>query len=431
MNNKIRKLFSMIRKYGLLITLKKFFKYIHGKYLHKLNIFSYIHAKLNYQKLKKEIEIVLQGNYDRVIIWKSSFGWNVPLFQRPQHIAKCFANSNCLVFYEITNITDDIKTYEKIQENLYLINLSNNSIKNLLFNELKKINKPKYIQFYSTDHVMSLDEMKNYILDGYKIIYEYIDDLSPLIVGTKELPSNIKEKYEYMLSDTENVFTVVTADNLEEDVVSKRGREKLVFSCNGVDYSHFKNIDLNFNFDKNFLNIINQNKPIIGYYGALASWFDFDMVKYLAKEKPEYNIVLLGVKYDNCFDKAGLNKFHNIYFLGAKPYNILPNYASHFDVCMIPFLINDITQATSPLKLFEYMALGKPIITTQMKECKKYKSVMIANNKEEFVSLVEKALAISKEHNMDYFNLLQKEALANTWQEKAQAIINLLKKYEN
>ena len=311
-----------------------------------------------------------------------------------------------------------------------ILNFNNSAIKKLIFKELQNLNKPKYIQFYSTDCTISLTELKQYIQDGFKIIYEYIDDLSPLLVGTKELPINIKEKYNYMLKDTKNVFVVVTADEIKKDVVSKRGEEKLVFSCNGVDYDHFTNIDNNFIFDKKFVNILNEKKPIIGYYGALASWFDYNMIIDLATKRPNYNIVLLGIKYDDSFDKSDLSKYSNIYFLGSKNYDILPNYAYKFDVCTIPFLINDITQATSPLKLFEYMALGKPIVTTSMKECKKYNSVMIANNNSEFISLVDKAIHISKENDEKYYNLLNKEALENTWEEKAKLIIDLLKKYE-
>ena len=78
------------------------------------------------------------------------------------------------------------------------------------------------------------------------------------------------------------------------------------------------------------------------------------------------------------------------------------------------------------------MALGKPTVTTAMKECKKYKSVFISNSKDEFVELVDNAIKISqnRDNNKDYFNLLNKEALENTWEAKALAIIDLLKKYE-
>ena len=430
MKYKINKIISIIKKDGLLVAIKKIYKFIQAKYLSKINLFGYIYITLNRKKFKIKVNEILNGSYDRIIIWRSSFGWNVPLFQRPQHIANNLANNNCLVFYEVTTVTDKVKTIKKIKNNLFLVNFNNIAMKKLLFKEIKKINKPKYIQFYSTDATLSVTNVKSFINDGYKIIYEYIDDLSPEIVGTKDLPINIKEKYEYILKDTKNVFVIVTADEIQKDVVSKRGTEKLAFSCNGVDYDHFKNIDKNFSFEKNFINILNSKKPIIGYYGALASWFDYEMVKFLAKQRPNYNIVLLGIKYDDTFDKANLSEYPNIYFLGPKNYDILPNYANHFDVCTIPFLINDITQATSPLKLFEYMALGKPIVTTEMHECKKYGSVMIAKTNEEFIELIDKSLLLNKEHNNKYFNLLNQEALENTWEEKAKIIINLLKNYE-
>lgn len=365
MRNKINKLMLIVKKDGLLCTIKKVYRYIKAEYLSRINIFSYIYVKLNNKKIKAEVNKILNGNYDRIIIWRSSFGWNVPLFQRPQHIANNLTNQNCLMFYEVTTVTDKVKTYKKIKDNLYLVNFNNKAIKKLLLSEINKVNKPKYIQFYSTDATMSIEELKHFIDEGYKAIYEYIDDLSPLLIGTKELPKNLKDKYEYMLNDTENVFAVVTADEIEKDVTKKRGNEKLVFSCNGVDYNHFANLDNEIELDEEFLSILNENKPIIGYYGALATWFDYDLLKYLAKQRPEYNFVLLGIKYDGSFDEANLAEYKNIHFLGAKDYFILPNYAKNFSVCTIPFLINSITNATSPVKLFEYMALEKPIVTTR------------------------------------------------------------------
>ena len=376
-------------------------------------------------------DILNNSKYNRIVVWRSSFGWNVPLFQRPQHISLNLAKQDCLVFYEITTMTDNVKNIKKMNDNLYLINFNNVAIRKLLFSMIEKINKPKYIQIYSTDCNMSLINLQKYIDQGYKIIYEYIDDLSPELVGTKVLPKNQLDKYNYMLENTKDILVVVTANELEKDVLTKRGNEKLVFSCNGVDYNHFKKIDENYEFEKEFQEILDSKKPIIGYYGALASWFDYDMVKELASKRPEYNIVLLGIKYDDSFDKANLNKYPNIYFLGSKEYAILPNYASKFDVCTIPFLINSITQATSPLKLFEYMALEKPIVTTAMNECKKYESVMIAENNEEFINLIDKSIELNKDKNNKYFELLNKEALENTWKAKAISIINLLKKYEN
>lgn len=427
MKDKLSKFKSLIKKYGFVQTIKKIISYILSKIINIFNSMNFIRNRNVSTKLDKILE---KNNYDRIIIWRSNFGWNVPLFQRPQHISLGLSKQKCLVFYEVTHFTDKIKDLEEINKNLILINLENKSIQKRLFTKLQKIDKPKYIQIYSTDWNMRLTDLKKYVEKGYKIIYEYIDEINPILSGTKDIPINIKEKYEYMLSDKENVFVVVTADKLKEDIEEKRGMEKLVFACNGVDYEHYQNIDKTFEFDKKFKEILDQNKPIIGYYGAFASWFDYEMVSNLAKQRPEYNVVLIGSKYDNSLEESNIEKLDNVFYLGTKDYKILKNYADKFNVCTVPFIINDITKATSPLKIFEYMALGKPIITTDMNECRKYQSVMIAKNKEEFISLIDKAISLNTKSNREYFEILKKEALENTWQEKTKDIIKLLEKYE-
>lgn len=423
MKDKFSKFISLIKKYGIIKTIRKVSSYVISKLINILHSLNFIRNR----KVAKLIdEILRENNYDRIIIWRSNFGWNVPLFQRPQHISLNLSKQKCLVFYEVTNFTDKIKNIKKVNKNLILINLENRSIQKILFNKLQCIEKPKYIQIYSTDWNMKVEELKQYIQNGYKIIYEYIDEINPILSGTKEIPVNIKEKYEYMLSDKENIFVVVTADKLKEDIEKKRGREKLVFACNGVDYEHYQNIDKEFEFDKEFKQILSQNKPIIGYYGAFASWFDYKMVKKLAKKRPQYNIVLIGIKYDETLEQSRIQELNNVYFLGSRDYKILKNYANKFDVCTVPFIINDITKATSPLKIFEYMALGKPIVTTAMNECKKYKSIYIANNNEEFVEMIDKTIKLNKSEHNEYFKILEEEALQNTWQNKVKEIVQFL-----
>ena len=82
-----------------------------------------------------------------------------------------------------------------------LLNYANSAFSKLLFHELETCNVPKYIQFYSTDWTMPADKIKEYRRQGYGVIYEYIDDLSPHLAGTDELPVNVKDKYEMAMSD--------------------------------------------------------------------------------------------------------------------------------------------------------------------------------------------------------------------------------------
>ena len=421
MKTKISKLINVYKKYGFIGFMKKLYAYIKANYLDKISIKTLILSK----KYDKQIKEILEQKYDRIILWRSSFGYHVELFQRPQHIANNLSSNNCLVFYEVTTMSDKIKTIKKEKDNLYLFNFNNIKLNKILMNNLDKIIKPKYIQLYSTDWKLSVKNIEDYIKKGFGFIYEYIDHISPLLSGTKELPLNIIEKYEYVMNN-KNVYIVTTADLLKEDVIKKRGKERLIFSTNGVDYNFFKEKDKEYEFEEEFIEIINNNKPIICYYGALAKWFDYDIIKSLAKTN-KYNIVLFGIKYDESYDE-NIKDENNIYFLGPRDYKVLKYYAKKANVLIIPFKINDITKSTSPVKIFEYMALNKPIVTTNMNECRKYKSVIIAKNKNDFEKCIKEAL--SKQNDKKYIELLDKEAKENDWSNKALSIINEIKKGE-
>ena len=428
MKDNISKLKNLVKKYGLAGTIKKAAGYIYSNYLVKLSVKERIYVAVNKKKFIEGIDRILSKNsYDRIVIWRSSFGWDVPLYQRPQHIFSNFAKQRTLVFYEVTRFTDDVKRIKKQADNLYLVNYANTAFSKLLFQELEKCKAPKYVQFYSTDWTLPAAKIKEYMQQGYKIVYEYIDDLNPHLAGTDELPVNVKEKYDLAMTD-KNIFVVVTAEALKKDVIEKRGDVRLAFSSNGVDYAHFHDgCDPNFKCDEEFESILKKGQPVIGYYGALAKWFDYDLLKKIDQEN-KYQVVLFGIKYDDSYDKSGADQWKNVHFCGSRPYEILQNYAARMDVLTIPFLINDITKATSPVKLFEYMALNKPIVTTDMDECRKYESVLIGHDHKEFLEQLDKAILLKTDET--YKALLDKEALENTWEEKARTILEQLKKYE-
>lgn len=422
MKEKLSKLVNVYKKYGFVGFCKKLYAYIKANYMDKISF----KVMFNKKKYHNEIVSILKNNkYDRIILWRSSFGYNVPLFQRPQHIANNLAKNNCLVFYEVTTMTDKVKTLRKHSHNIFLINFNNKALNKILMQELKKVNKPKYVQLYSTDWKLSVENIKNYMNNGFGFIYEYIDDISPELAGTKNIPQNIIDKYNFVM-DNKDVYVVVTADALEKDVISHRGKTNMVFSSNGVDYDFFKTYNKNYKYESEFQEILNKKKPIIMYYGALAKWFDYDLIKKLAHTK-KYSIVLFGIKYDESFDEA-MNNEKNIYFMGPRDYKVLKEYAKYADILTIPFVINNITLATSPVKIFEYMALHKPIVTTDMPECRKYKSVFIGHNHDEFIKKIDEALKLKNDKK--YIGLLDKEARENDWSKKAKAIIDLIAKDE-
>ncbi|MBQ3559401.1 MAG: glycosyltransferase [Agathobacter sp.] len=422
MREKLSKLENVYKKYGIVVFWKKLYAYIVANYLNKIS-FALL---FNPHKYRREIrEILNKSDYDRIILWRSSFGYQVPLYQRPQHIANNLAQSKCLVLYEVTTMTDHVKIIKKFTDNLYFVNFNNILLNKMLMEELIKTEKPKYVQLYSTDWKLTVKNIEDYIANGFGFIYEYIDDISPELAGTKEIPQNIIDKYNYAMSN-KDVVVVTTADLLRKDVISHRGEDNLVFSTNGVDYNFFKTYEENYKFEKEFTDILAKGKPVICYYGALATWFDYDLIKKIA-ETDKYSIVLFGIKYDESYD-MNIKEEKNIYFMGPRDYSVLKNYAKQCDVLIIPFKINNITMATSPVKIFEYMALHKPIVTTNMPECRKYESVFIGEDHESFMSQLD--VALQKMQDSDYMQLLDKEARENDWSKKAEAIINVLQKNE-
>jgi glycosyltransferase involved in cell wall biosynthesis len=123
--------------------------------------------------------------------------------------------------------------------------------------------------------------------------------------------------------------------------------------------------------------------------------------------------------------KAGIEEHANIHWLGPKKYAELPNYLAGFDVATIPFKLSDALNAVSPIKLFEYMAGERPIVTTDLAECRKYPVVLIAHDATEWVERLRQAVALRWDDS--YRAELRRTAEANTWQARAQTIVAALK----
>jgi glycosyltransferase involved in cell wall biosynthesis len=163
---------------------------------------------------------------------------------------------------------------------------------------------------------------------------------------------------------------------------------------------------------------------VIGYYGALARWFDYNLLKSVACLRPDLSFVLIGPYYDSTLKSSSLLELPNLFYLGVKPYAQIPAYLRCFDVAMIPFQLNDITHATSPLKLFEYMAGGKPVVVTPMRESLRYPGVLSGKDPAEFAAQLD--LALQLRNDSKYIAALDEVARQNTWDARARQLLQAL-----
>ena len=133
----------------------------------------------------------------------------------------------------------------------------------------------------------------------------------------------------------------------------------------------------------------NITSPIVGFIGAVSSYkIDLDLISYLALQRPRYSIVIIGeIGEGDPSTKIDILKKHkNIHLLGPKPYNVLPQYLKYFDVALLPNNLNQYTDNMFPMKFFEYLAAGKPIVSVDLSSIKEFHNVVkIGKDNLEFV----------------------------------------------
>jgi len=133
-------------------------------------------------------------------------------------------------------------------------------------------------------------------------------------------------------------------------------------------------------------------RPIIGYFGAIAEWFNVEWIERCAAAHPHWDFRLIG-RTDGC-DTSRAAKLANVRFYGEMPYRKLPDLLREFDVAIIPFRIVELTRCTNPVKLYEYMAAGKPVVAAAIPEVIEATDlVYIADDASSFADRIEEALA--------------------------------------
>lgn len=396
----IRKFWFYLKKAGFKQTMILFFSYLKGK----IRSVKYkLAVKLFWKKKCAALEKAVDGK--TVMVFTPSVEWNF-LFQRAQQIARCFAKrENIAVVYLTTQWHyDNFSVVSEIEPNLYLMNCFAADKLDVILSKAKEVVSCVYNISYA------------YMLDFYKsdkLEYEYVDDLSVTVSKAESLAEKQKI-HDKLLSNSDLV--VATATKLIQEI--ENSCKKSVLLPNAVDYNFFSQKAQPFD---EINNLHQKYDCVILYYGALASWFDYELVKQTAIKKPNWVWVLIGKKIGNDMEQSRVEALENVITYASVPYEKLPSYIAGADMLTIPFVLNEITAATSPVKLFEYMAAAKPIITSDMNECRRYKSVNIYKNADDFVSTAQRLLDIKDDN--EYFDILKKEASENTWDSRAEQIL--------
>jgi teichuronic acid biosynthesis glycosyltransferase TuaH len=361
-----------------------------------------------------EYERIVAQYPDRpIVVFRPVVDWDLPLFQRPHHIARELARQGFLYFFCSPNLgRDAVFGFREIEPGLVLTNQ---------YSLLLQHGSKKTWHVYSTDTTCDVPFRETRLARGDSLLYEYIDELHADISGV--IPPEAHLRHRTFLED-ERIALVTSADKLAADARKVRRRNHVLVT-NGVDVEHFSLRRGECPVPAELGAIVGRGKPIVGYFGALAKWFDYELVMELALARPDLEVLLIGWNYDGSKERFDWTSIPNVSILGPIQYEELPRYACWFDVCMIPFLLNEITESTSPIKLFEYMAMRRPIVTTDMPECRKYQSTLVARDRVHFIERIGEALG--KREDARYLATLEHEARRNSWAGKACEIGALLR----
>ncbi|WP_052759417.1 glycosyltransferase [Paenibacillus sp. DMB20] len=360
-----------------------------------------------------------------VIDW--DFRW-----QRPQQMSRQFALHHHRVFYmhpQLTGIRKEEATFEEVTRHVKFKNIAPNiwivslcSYQDL--NIYKDAMSPLDIQYmkwsldyaksrFQVNHAVSIVDLPFWTplvkaMDRHPVIYDCMDDHS----GFSTNASVVLDQEGGLIRRSD---MILTSSRLLHSRL--RNRHPLTYLLrNAADVNFFNGSSGSSSPPPELQEV---QGPILGYYGAISDWFDIGLIEYLAGKHPDWTFVLIGHTFGCDISRA--EKLGNVMFLGEKPYTELPSYLKRFDVALIPFLNNALTQATNPVKLYEYLAAGKPVVSTRLPELEAIASDLaaICPTYEAFEKAVEKALTAA-----DTRALTSGLAFAsrNTWKQRYEEL---------
>ena len=164
--------------------------------------------------------------------------------------------------------------------------------------------------------------------------------------------------------------------------------------------------------------------PVLGFVGELKEKIDLELIEQIAISRPEWSVALIGPVVPLEFDLRRFKDRPNVHYLGKKPVSLLPNYLRAIDVCLLPLRESEYNKSVDPLKLYEYLATGKPVVSTNVAPVRRFEElVYVAKDRTEFVRKVEQALA---EDSQELRHSRQRVAQENSWDKRVEQIYQLV-----
>ena len=341
-------------------------------------------------------------------------------YQRSQHLCSQFAWNGHRVFYLKTTFIDSQSglRLRAIKDHIYEIQLPgplglniyrhriSSEVLDLFFESFQQLRREHSI--HEAVCIVALPFWKPIAVKlreafGWKVIYDCMDQHKGF--STNNIAMLAEESELSCKSD----LVVTTSRTLYEE--QKQYNHNCLLLPNAADFRHFS---VCFGEIPPLFNEL--QRPIVGYYGAISDWFDVELVRYLASKRREWSFVLIGSTFGA--DVAPLQGMPNVHLLGEQPYETLPKYLHQFDACIIPFKLNILTKATNPVKFFEFLSAGKPVVSVPLPELLPYAQeglVYIGDTPSAFLDQLERAL---KENNMERIQARMKFAAQQTWEER-------------
>lgn len=353
--------------------------------------------------------------YRGVFVQNIVVEWSLPLFSRPHQMALALGRLGYLVIYKTPYpALDGVVGVRNVAPNVYL---TGDDSFDFIDGAAHSV--------YSTSSIHPLDWTLNRSTP-VNAIYEYVDHIDPKISGDEHHVRRLAAQKRLAFKDNQFDFIVASAHKLEAEAVSAVGRDKVILVPNGVDAWHYRNaIRKKVPLPEAFLEFKRRYAYVVGYFGAIAPWLWYDVIDKLASMRPDLGFVFIGPDY---FGSVGrLPRTGNVLRLNAVDYQALPVYANRFDVCFIPFEPGEIARTTSPLKLFEYFALEKPVVvTSQMHECTSFQEVFSGHDARSLSGAIDDAIDLRLDHA--FKGRLARLADDNSWDNRARLLEHVIPK---